>query len=68
MSIQKFVNSLIKRQITQLLNGQRRDFPDPVVKTSPSNAGGASSIPGQRPKIPHDWQPKKSKRKAEAIL
>ena len=38
---------------------QRRDFPgDPVVKTSPSNAGGASSIPGQEAKIPHDWQPK----------
>ena len=35
------------------------DFPgDPVVKTSPSNAGGASFIPGQRAKILHDWQPK----------
>ena len=31
-----------------------RDFPGgPVVKTSPSNAGGAGSIPGQGTKIPH---------------
>ena len=31
-----------------------RDFPGgPVVKTSPSSAGGAGLIPGQRAKIPH---------------
>ena len=29
-----------------------------MVKTSPSNAGGAGSIPGQRAKIPHASQPK----------
>ena len=30
------------------------DFPGgPMVKTSPSNAGGAGSIPGQGAKIPH---------------
>ena len=30
------------------------DFPDgPVVKTSPSNTGGAGSIPGWGAKIPH---------------
>ena len=30
------------------------DFPDdPVVKTSPSNAGATGSIPGQRVKFPH---------------
>ena len=30
-----------------------RDFPGgPVVKTSPSNAGGAGSIPGQGAEIP----------------
>ena len=35
------------------------DFPgSPVVKTSPSNAGGVSSIPGQETKIPHASQPK----------
>ena len=38
---------------------QHRDFPgDPVVKTSPSNAGGAGSIPGQGVKIPHASRPK----------
>ena len=35
------------------------DFPGgPVVKTSPSNAGGAGSIPGRGAKIPHVLQPK----------
>ena len=35
------------------------DFPgSPVVKTSPSNAGGAGSIPGQGFNIPHDVQVK----------
>ena len=37
-----------------------RDFPGgPVVKTSPSNAGGAGSIPGWGAKIPHASQPEK---------
>ena len=36
-----------------------RDFPGcPVVKTLPSNAGGAGSIPGQGAKIPHALWPK----------
>ena len=35
------------------------DFPgDPLVKTSPSNAGGACSIPGRGTKIPHALGPK----------
>ena len=35
------------------------DFPGgPVVKTSPSNAGGAGLIPGQEAKIPYASQPK----------
>ena len=29
-----------------------------MVETSPSNAGGAGSIPGWRAKIPHASQPK----------
>ena len=29
-----------------------------MVKTSPSNAGGVSSIPGQGAKIPHASRPK----------
>ena len=46
-----------------------RDFPaGPMVKTSPSNAGGAGSIPGQGAKIPHALGPKKPKHKTEAIL
>ena len=40
-------------QIVDYLNIMR-DFPGgPVVKTSPSNAGGAGSIPGPGAKIPH---------------
>ena len=36
------------------------NFPgSPVVKTSPSNAGGAGSIPGQEAKIPHASRSKK---------
>ena len=35
------------------------DFPgSPVVKTMPSNAGGAGSIPGWGAKIPHASWPK----------
>ena len=35
------------------------DFPGgPVVKTSPSNAEGAGSIPGQGVKFPHALGPK----------
>ena len=47
-----------------------QDFPGgPVVKTSPSSAGGAGSIPGQGAKIPQTSQlKKKTKHKTEAIL
>ena len=39
-----------------------RDFSGgPVVKTSPSNAGSAGSIPSQEAKIPHFSWPKKKK-------
>ena len=42
---------------------------DPVVKTSPSNVGGASSIPSQGAKTPHAfWSKIKSKHKTEEIL
>ena len=37
----------------------------PVVKTSPSNAGGVRSIPGQETNIPHASQPKKQKHKKQ---
>ena len=38
---------------------KHRDFPGgPVVKTSPSSAGGAGLIPGPGAKIPHASRPK----------
>ena len=41
-----------------------RDFPgDPVVKTSPSNAGGTGLIPGWGDKIPYALGPKNIKQK-----
>ena len=45
------------------------DFPGgPAVKTSPSHAGCAGSIPGQEVNIPHaPWQKKKKALKVEAI-
>ena len=30
----------------------------PMVKTSPSSAGGAGSFPGQEARIPHAFPPK----------
>ena len=45
------------------------DFPGgPVVRTLPSSAGGAGSIPGQGAKIPHALWPKNQKHKTAAIL
>ena len=39
-----------------------RDFPGgPVIKNSPSNAGGVGSIPGTSAMTPHAWWPKKLK-------
>ena len=41
-----------------------RDFPGgPVVRTSPSNAGGAGSLPGRGAEIPHASGPKNQKLK-----
>ena len=41
-----------------------RDFHGcPVVKTSPSTAGDAGSIPGQGARIPHGLWPKNQSRK-----
>ena len=41
---------------------------DPVVKTSPSDAGSVDSIPGQGGKTPQDLEPKKPKHRTETIL
>ena len=38
-----------------------------MVRISPSNAGGASQIPGREAKIPHASRPKKPKHKIETI-
>ena len=45
------------------------DFPGgPVVKTSPSKAGGAGSIPDRGAKIPHaSWPKKKNKKQKQNI-
>ena len=43
-------------------------FGGPVVKISPSNAGGIGLIPGWGAKISHDYEPKKLKHKTEAIF
>ena len=44
---------------TSRLKSSHCDFPGgPVVKTSPSNAGGVGSIPGWGAKIPHALGPK----------
>ena len=38
---------------------EHRDFPGgPLVKTSPSNAGGVGLIPGQGANFLHAWWPK----------
>ena len=45
--------------VKQYVLERGRDFPGgPVVKISPSNAGGAGLIPGQGAKIPHALRPK----------
>ena len=45
------------------------NFPGhPVVKTSPSSAGGVSLIPGWEAKIPHALWLKNQKVKTEAVL
>ena len=42
-----------------VIKSELRDFPGgPVIKTSPSNAGDAGSIPGWGAKIPHASWPK----------
>ena len=50
-----------KTKHTLLKNCHLWDFPgSPVVKSLPSNAGGAGSISGQEAKIPHASQRKKN--------
>ena len=54
ITIQKYIN---------------KDFPGgPAVKSSPSNAGGVGSIPGQGANIQHALGPKNHNIKTEAML
>ena len=49
-----YIQSFWYSCIAHILKKTAWDIPGgPVVKTSPSTAGGAGSIPGQRAKIPH---------------
>ena len=50
------------------IGNKNEDFSGgPVVKTLPSNVGGASSIPGWGSKVPHASQPK-NQNETDAIL
>ena len=68
--VKMFLSS--SRSIMTLKSLQRGNFSSsPVVKTSPSNAGGAGSIPGWGTKIPNAvWMrpKKKSLRKGLGLL
>ena len=60
---------LISDSKVETLNLHQGHFPGgPVAKTSPSNAGGMGSVPGQRAKIPHGSWPKNPRHKTEAVL
>ena len=55
-------NKSVKLEI--ITSFKNRDFPGgPVVKTSPSKAGDAGSVPDWGVKIPHASSPKKTKHK-----
>ena len=54
-----YLNSTYKGREGNTQKCPMRDFPGgPLIKTSPSNAGGAGSISGQRTRIPHASQRK----------
>ena len=54
-------DTLLVARNKNILKSYYRDFPgSPVVKTFPSKAGDAGSIPGGRDKISHASQPRSS--------
>ena len=61
-------SSGLSRQTMILFKVKWRELPGgPEVKTSPSSAEGAGSVPGQGAKIPHaSWPKKKNKKKNKA--
>ena len=61
--------TIVTQEGISFRKGLLGDFPGgPMVKTSPSSAGGVGSIPDWRAKILHTWRPKKSKPKTEPLL
>ena len=61
-------NLKVKYEIYYYIKAPLRDFPGgPVVKTSPSNIGGAGLIPGREAKIPHALQ-LRGQNKTETVL
>ena len=58
------------RTVANLRKGKNKgkNLNQPVVKTSPSNAGGAGTIPGWGPKIRMPCGHKKQNHKTEEIL
>ena len=55
----KYLNSTYREREGNTQKCLMRDYPGgPLIKTSPSKAGGAGSISGQRTRIPHASQPK----------
>ena len=64
-----YQNSSVSYLVKNGIKGPCKDCPGgPVIKTSPSNAGGARSIPGQGAMIPLASQSKTPTHKTEAIL
>ena len=57
----------VKTHEIQNTKSEHKDFPgSPMVKTSPSNAGGVYLIPGQEAKIPHaEWHGKTKQNKTK---
>ena len=60
--------SILHTETRMFFLKSERGFPGiPEVKTSPSNAGDVSLIPGRGAKIPHTLWPKKPEHNMEAI-
>ena len=61
-------SSGLSRQTMILFKVKWRELPgSPEVKTSPSSAEGAGSVPGQGAKIPHASWPKKKNKKKQSM-
>ena len=66
-----YQNSSVSYLVKNGIKGPCKDCPGgPVIKTSPSNAGGARSIPGQGAMIPHaSWpNPRKTQNRSNIVI